>query len=74
LKLRKLRCARHPAHFLFQFSAMTKLCIFVGMFVGSCVGGLIADPLGFWWAFFASGVGSLVGVYYGWKLGRHLDR
>jgi dipeptide/tripeptide permease len=53
---------------------MTKLCIFVGMFVGSCVGGLIADPLGFWWAFFASGVGSLVGVYYGWKLGRHLDR
>jgi len=29
-----------------------------------------ADPLGFMWAFFLSGVASMVGVYVGWRLAR----
>jgi len=53
---------------------MTKLCTFVGMFVGSYAGWFIAAPLGFWWAFIVSGIGSVVGVYLGWKLARHLER
>lgn len=53
---------------------MNKLCIFVGMTVGSYAGWYIADPLGFWWAFLASGIGSMAGVYFGWKLARHLER
>jgi len=53
---------------------MTKLCIFIGMMVGGYAAGFIAAPLGFWWSFFISGVGSIVGVYLGWKLGRRFDR
>jgi hypothetical protein len=68
------RRARQSTHFLFQFPAMTKLCTFVGMFVGSYAGWFIAAPLGFWWAFIVSGIGSVVGVYLGWKLARHLER
>jgi hypothetical protein len=60
--------------FFVSFPAMTKLCIFVGMTVFSSVGGLIAEPLGFWWSFFVSGIGGIVGVYLGWKLARHLER
>jgi hypothetical protein len=54
--------------------AMKALCIFVGTTIGSCVGGAIAEPLGFWWAFFISGIGSIAGVYLGWKFARHLER
>jgi membrane protein YqaA with SNARE-associated domain len=69
-----IRCARHPAYFLLRFSAMTKLCIFVGMTVGSFVGYIVPSSWGIMWAFFISGIGSIVGVYYGWKIGRHFDR
>ncbi len=31
----------------------------------------LADPLGFMWAFFLSGVGAMSGVYLGWRLARH---
>ena len=31
----------------------------------------LADPLGFMWAFVLSSIGAIVGVYLGWKLGRH---
>jgi hypothetical protein len=33
-----------------------------------------AMKLGFGWAFVLSGVGSLVGVYAGWKLAQKLER
>ena len=33
----------------------------------------LTAPLGFMWAFFLSGIGSIVGVYLGWKIGRHFD-
>ncbi len=53
---------------------MTKLCIFVGMTAGGCVGYFVPASWGLMWAFFISGIGSIVGVYLGWKLARHLER
>ena len=52
---------------------MVKLCIFVGTAVGGFVFGFLGDAagLGFLWSFVLSGVGSVVGVYAGWKIGRH---
>lgn len=32
---------------------------------------VLFDPLGFGWAFFASSIAALVGVYLGWKIARH---
>ena len=53
---------------------MVKLCIFVGTTVVGTVFGLAADMLGcsFLWSFIISGVGSVVGVYAGWKVAQHL--
>jgi hypothetical protein len=53
---------------------MTKLFIFVGMTVGGCVGYFVPASWGILWAFFVSGIGSIVGIYLGWKLARHLER
>ncbi len=54
---------------------MTKLCIFVGTTLGGIGGSLLAGAfdmdtfsLG---SFFLSGVGSIVGVYAGWKVAQH---
>jgi hypothetical protein len=66
-------CSPFGAFFVLV-SAMTKLCIFVGMTVGGFVGYAVPASWGIMWAFFISGIGSIFGVYYGWKLGRHLDR
>jgi hypothetical protein len=60
--------------FWFQISLMIKLCIIAGGTVGGFVGYIVPSSWGIMWAFFISSIGSLVGVYYGWKLGRHLDR
>lgn len=54
---------------------MTKLCIFVGTTVGGYAFWALADTvlgLGFGWAFVLSGIGSMVGVYAGWKLAQKL--
>ncbi|MBI4623480.1 MAG: hypothetical protein HY736_09725 [Verrucomicrobia bacterium] len=53
---------------------MTKLCILVGTTVGGYGGWAIGDALdlGFGWAFVLSGVGSVAGVYAGWKLAQKL--
>jgi hypothetical protein len=53
---------------------MTKLCIFAGMTIGGFVGYLVPPSLGLFWAFFVSGIGSIVGVYLGWKLALYLER
>ena len=37
----------------------------------SYVGWAIGEPLGFFWAFFISGLAALLGVYLGWKTARH---
>lgn len=54
---------------------MTKLCIFVGTTIGSYLFWGIGDKLGlgFGWSFVLSGVGSIVGVFAGWKLARKLE-
>lgn len=54
---------------------MTKLCIFVGMLVGSYAGWAAGEAVGFDFlgAFLVSGVGSAVGVYAGWKIARKLE-
>jgi hypothetical protein len=54
---------------------MTKLCIFAGMtifsygfwYLGAAVG------MSFFWSFNLSGVGSIVGVYVGWKIAQKLN-
>jgi uncharacterized membrane protein YfcA len=59
-----------------QSAGMNKLCIFVGTTVGGYVGWALGDNvlgLGFGWAFVLSGIGSVLGVYAGWKLARKLE-
>jgi uncharacterized membrane protein YfcA len=52
-----------------------KLCIFVGMTVGSYGFWALGDWLGFsfFGSFLFSGVGSILGVWAGWKLARRLE-
>jgi phage tail tape-measure protein len=56
---------------------MMKMCIFAGTTIGGIAGGMLAGALGMDWIslgnFVLSGVGSVVGVYAGWKLARKLD-
>ena len=49
---------------------MTKICIFAGTIIGGYGFGYLATlaGLGFGWAFVISGVGSIVGVWAGWKI------
>ena len=53
---------------------MVKLCIFVGTTVVGTLFGVAADALGcsFLWSFIISGVGSVAGVWAGWKVAQHL--
>ena len=56
---------------------MTKLCIFSGTTVFGIGGGMLAGALGMdtfsLGSFVLSGVGSVVGVYAGWKLAQKLN-
>ena len=54
---------------------MTKLCIFVGMFVGSYAFWFLGEKLGweFLGCFLLSGVGSVAGVWLGWKVGKKIE-
>jgi hypothetical protein len=47
-----------------------KLCIFVGMNVGGYVGWVLGEHIGLMTAFLVSGLGSVLGVYAGWKVAR----
>jgi hypothetical protein len=51
---------------------MLKLAIFVGTTIGGYLGWWAGEAVGFGFggAFLISGVGSMVGVYAGWKVGR----
>lgn len=53
---------------------MNKLCIFIGTTVGGTFGWWAGEKLGceFFVNFLLSGVGSIAGVYAGWKLARKL--
>ena len=56
---------------------MMKLCIIAGTTAGGLAGGLLAGALELetfsLGGFALSGVGSLVGVYAGWKLARKIE-
>jgi ABC-type lipoprotein release transport system permease subunit len=52
---------------------MTKLSIFVVSTVLGYVGWFLGNPLGFGWAIVISGIGSIYGVYLGWKIGRRFE-
>lgn len=48
---------------------MTKLFIWIGVFVGGWVGWFLGDLIGgFGWAFTISSIGSIAGVFIGWKI------
>ena len=53
---------------------MMKLCTIGGSILFGYAAGYFAAPLGFMWAFLLSGVGSVVGIWAGWKLARHIER
>lgn len=53
---------------------MRKLCIIVGLVVFSSLGWWLGKYLGYVAAYILSGIGSLVGVYVGWRIHRdYLD-
>jgi hypothetical protein len=54
---------------------MTKICIFVGTTVLGYAGWYVGELLGFEFmgCFLVSGVGSVVGVWAGWKLARRFE-
>jgi len=56
---------------------MTKLCIFVGTMLFGIGGSLLAGAFGMdtfsLGSFLLSGLGSVIGVYAGWKLARKLE-
>jgi hypothetical protein len=49
---------------------MNKFCIFVGMTVFGLIRWWIGDRIGFMTGFVLSGIGSIVGVYVGWRINR----
>ena len=49
---------------------MNKICIFVGMTVFGWIGWWAGSSLGIMTAWIFSGVGSLLGVYVGWRINR----
>jgi hypothetical protein len=70
----KVIASRAPGR---QGRPVTKLCIFVGMTVGGIAGSMLADAFDMGMfsvgGFVLSGVGSMVGVYAGWKLARKIE-
>ncbi len=51
---------------------MNNLCIYGSSAILGYLGWILASPFGMFWAFVISGVGSLVGVYIGWKIARRI--
>lgn len=49
---------------------MNKLCIFLGMTVSGWAGWWIGEYFGLFPALVLSGIGSLAGVYVGWRIHR----
>ena len=59
-----------------RLHGVTKLCILVGTTIGGYAAWALGDSvlgLGFGWSFVLSGVGSLVGVWAGWKLAQKIN-
>jgi hypothetical protein len=48
-----------------------KLLIFIGMNLGGFVGWSLGENYGVWIAFLGGSVGSVLGVYLGWRVARY---
>ena len=57
-----------------QPDAVNKLCILVGTTVVGYAGGFLCSGLGLMAEIIGSGIGSIIGVYLGWKLAQRIDR
>ncbi len=51
---------------------MCKLCIFVGMTALGSLGWWLGAKVGFMTGYFIGGIGSMAGVYLGWRIHRDL--
>jgi hypothetical protein len=67
VSLRLSRGGRHRGR-------VTKLCILTGSIAGGYIAGYLASDLGMMTEVIVSGLGSMVGVYLGWKLARRIER
>ena len=47
-----------------------KFCIFVGLNVGGYFGWILGEHIGIMTAFVVSGLGSMLGIYAGWRFAR----
>jgi len=56
-----------------QAGPVNKLCIFAGSTICGYVGWYALDWLGMMAAIIGSGIGSVLGVYLGWKLARKIE-
>jgi uncharacterized membrane protein YfcA len=67
----RLACKNSPA----KLSGVTKLCIFGGTTIFGILGSVLATLFGMdtfsLGSFLLSGVGSVIGVYVGWKVAQH---
>jgi uncharacterized membrane protein YfcA len=57
-----------------QVSAVTKLCIFVGTTVVGYGAGFLVIEFGIMTQVIVSGIGSIVGVYLGWRVGQRIEK
>ena len=55
---------------MLQFSGMNKLWILIGMTAFSWIGWWLGAQFNILTGFILSGIGSLVGVYVGWRINR----
>jgi uncharacterized membrane protein YfcA len=53
---------------------VTKLCIFSCMTVAGYIAGSLVSSYGLMTEVIVSGLGSMVGVYLGWKLAQRIER
>ena len=68
---------RHPARggvppCSLRFLRSMKLLIFIGVNVFGALGWWVGEQFGMGTAVIASGIGSILGVYIGWRIARHL--
>jgi hypothetical protein len=57
-----------------QGRGVTKLCIFVGTTVCGYAAGFLVSEFGLMTEIIVSGIGSVVGVYLGWKVGQRIEK
>ena len=50
---------------------MKKLCIFAGMMILGWIGWRLGSEIGLVTGYVLSGIGSMVGVYVGWRINRN---